>query len=546
MIYTYGCSFTKWRWPTWSDWLENYTNKKVTNFAWPGNSNQTILYQILSTNITEHDTVYIMLSANNRTGQWYDPEFIENQKLQDQLPAVVLPIANTPNFGYYRHTTNWTPSLTEMYISNWHTIYQIQTVLDRTGCNYKMMFWQNPWHDVRPVLKPKWQLTWFDKGSNLSKKEITLAKNVLDIPSIKRLLTLIDWTKFNIKVDIDDPSSFTGLWNYQTERVDLLEYQHPVDRHPSPILHHDFLVDHILDIEPDLAIRNKALDQSKSSLLMIGEYPDFNSLLPPKNDYTRKLIKPTDVIDKKYLPKKHVLWTIGGSGGIAFAWMIQLCYTPDLIDVALQPLTGQKNIVQNHKSDLWTMFEVLPPDIGYLPNALWEESPNDTDKIKQRATNVVTEILSGSKNVYQLLRARLKYTCINHVWHKGWCTQTELDNMWNNDLLADDILVENLSNEIFDKDKIFFLSAPPEYLSAARSTKWSSKHAKITWTLADIVPDKELVYSISSVWNGTLYTELERITGKPLSTEAKNAIATYRDAWYNSQPDAVKEYINNE
>jgi len=48
------------------------------------------------------------------------------------------------------------------------------------------------------------------------------------------------------------------------------------------------------------------------------------------------------------------------------------------------------------------------------------------------------------------------------------------------------------------------------------------------------------------VWNGTLYTELERITGKPLSTEAKNAIATYRDAWYNSQPDAVKEYINNE
>mgnify|MGYP003624740951 FL=1 len=42
MIYTYGCSFTKWRWSTWSDWLEKYTEQTVTNFAWPGNFNQLI------------------------------------------------------------------------------------------------------------------------------------------------------------------------------------------------------------------------------------------------------------------------------------------------------------------------------------------------------------------------------------------------------------------------------------------------------------------------------------------------------------------------
>jgi len=252
-----------------------------------------------------------------------------------------------------------------------------------------------------------------------------------------------------------------------------------------------------------------------------------------------------EIKNKKYLPKKHVLWTIGGSGGFAFSWMIQLCYTPELIDVALQPLEGQKNTVQAGKSELWTMFEILPPDIGYLPNALWAEMPNDTDKIKERATNTIEEVLYGSTDVYQLLRSRVKYVCINFFWNKGWCSQTELDDMWNKNVLADDMLVKTLSDEIFAKDKILFLSAPPGFLASARGSKWSSKHVKIDWTLDDIVPDKKLVYSISSTWDGTLYTELEKITGTPLSIETKNVVAKYYDAWYNSQPDRVREYIDN-
>lgn len=292
MIYTYGCSFTKWRWHTWSDWLGEYTDEPVTNLAWPGNSNQTILYQILSTDISDYDTVYVMLTAPNRTGMWYDPEFIKKNQIHGKLPKsnVGLPIGNMPDFGYYRHTPEYDPSLTEMYISNWHAIYQIQTVLDRTGCNYKMMFWQNPWHDVRPILKPKWELTWFNKRNKLSKEEHKIAKTILNIPGIKKLLNLIDWSRFNIDVDIDNPNSFNGLWDYQLSKIDLLQYQHLGDRHPCPIVAHDYLTEKILNIDPNTSIRNHALDVSRKSLSLDDGNIAFDSLIPLNNDYTTPLL----------------------------------------------------------------------------------------------------------------------------------------------------------------------------------------------------------------------------------------------------------------
>jgi len=293
MIYTYGCSFTKWRWSTWSDWLEKYTRQPVTNFAWPGNFNQMMLYQILSTDITKDDTVYIMITHPNRTAHWYDEDFIEKHYIKGQIPesATGLPVANTQNFGFYRHVPDQDPSLTEMYINNWHIIYQIQKVLDSTGCDYKMMLHQNPWHDSRPILKPKWECTWFNKPNTLSKKDYKIAKSIMAIPAIKKLLSLIDWSKFNFEdFDVNDPNSFYGLQDYQLERMDLLEYQHSVDRHPAPIVAHDYLTKHILGIEPDLSIQASALDESRSSLEFVGEPLDFNSLIPPNNDYTTRLL----------------------------------------------------------------------------------------------------------------------------------------------------------------------------------------------------------------------------------------------------------------
>jgi len=250
MTYTFGCSFTKWFWPTWADWLQYHSNDAVVNLGWIGIANETIYWELLSRSkqITKEDTVYVMFTGNNRTCAWVDSEWINKNDCKGFYPRQdgKLECSNNKWQGLYRTPTE--PSLTEMIISNFNLILQIQVVLEKIGCNYTMMFWQNPWHDTRPITSPVWRATW-NNVSSLTSKSINNAKEITKITAVNNLLSSINWKKFvgltNFK--INNFNSYTGLWEYNLKNLKKnLDYIHISDSHPNTVIHYGFLTDVIL------------------------------------------------------------------------------------------------------------------------------------------------------------------------------------------------------------------------------------------------------------------------------------------------------------
>ena len=64
MIKTYGCSYTKYHWNTWADFLKISSNQ-LTNYGIPGASNEIICRNICKT-AKKNDTVIVMWSTFDR------------------------------------------------------------------------------------------------------------------------------------------------------------------------------------------------------------------------------------------------------------------------------------------------------------------------------------------------------------------------------------------------------------------------------------------------------------------------------------------------
>ena len=85
-LFTFGCSFTRYHWPTWADLL-SYNYDEYYNYGQPGAGNQFIFEQIVEANVTHQfcpdDTVIVMWSTYQRhdifkDGAWITPGNIFN------------------------------------------------------------------------------------------------------------------------------------------------------------------------------------------------------------------------------------------------------------------------------------------------------------------------------------------------------------------------------------------------------------------------------------------------------------------------------------
>jgi hypothetical protein len=265
MIYTLGCSFTKWYWPTWADWLSLYKKEPVKNLAYPGFTNDLIYYQIIDLlpTLTSCDEIFIMWTGSNRICQWYDRDWIDQTCSQDFFPASNGKLWFTPDTHYwqgmYKTHPEFQPSLTHMMIHNIDTWYKTQLALESINFkNYKMMFWQNPWADVRETWKPEYKTTWNDK-TFLSKDEVSFANQIMSIQPVKHLLNQIHWDRFVEPPSvIQDPNKWNSLWDFVLNNKTLILSGHDSDPHPSPLSHHNWLTEKVLKVDPiytDLAIK---------------------------------------------------------------------------------------------------------------------------------------------------------------------------------------------------------------------------------------------------------------------------------------------------
>jgi hypothetical protein len=250
MIYTFGDSFTKFHWPTWSDWLSKYTNEPVTNLAYIGYHNQLNYNLILERagEITANDTVYVMWNGGSQPGSWYDQEWVDNNDRRGFFPTPSgdLHFSTKPWQGMWSTHPECMPSFTEMMINDFDVFLKTQMLLDRIGCKHFMMFGKNPWLDVRAKYKPTYERNWHTKHF-ISKEELARANDIISLSPMRSMIDLINWDcVINAPKDPTDPGSYHGLWEYMLSDKSAFILNHNNDHHPNTLIHHNWVVEHMV------------------------------------------------------------------------------------------------------------------------------------------------------------------------------------------------------------------------------------------------------------------------------------------------------------
>ena len=295
MIYTFGCSMTKWYWPTWADWLAVYS-QPVVNLANKGYGNQNIFWNLISrvNTFTPNDHIIIMWCENHRISQWYDREWIDSNDVMGFFPSTNGKFwftGDEPYLGMYRTHPDFYSSFSNMIVDKLQTIWHTQLILDRIGCKYTMLESKNLWADGRPIFKPTFKSRFFDSNA-LSAEEVTHAKNLIQLEPIKQLLAQINWDKFVGGRNYQDPENFKGIWEYFINNKEYVIYKHDTDNHPNSLAHHDFALDVVLG-QNHKAGKHRKLAESIAQETMQYPIPEFTP-----NDY---IISPeTKLLDDKY------------------------------------------------------------------------------------------------------------------------------------------------------------------------------------------------------------------------------------------------------
>jgi hypothetical protein len=281
MIYTLGCSHTKFYWPTWADWLQVYEQQPVTNWAYMGYGHSNFYWTLLDNldSLTADDQVVVMWSQNHRITQWYDQSWVEEKDIAGFFPDTDGKIWYTqdrPYTGMFRVHPDFMPSLSHMIVDLFQTILHTQMLLNTIGCKYQMLFNQNPWLDCRPTFQPAFKLN-FAHRLEINHSEREHALQLLELKPVQNLLNLIDWTRFpDAPSNVFDPASYQGIYEYGKQKKYLI-YAHDTDPHTTCLAHHDYVVEKILKCKSQH--KDTAKEISKTAMTMfIPEFTDQDRL----------------------------------------------------------------------------------------------------------------------------------------------------------------------------------------------------------------------------------------------------------------------------
>jgi len=278
MIYTFGCSMTKYFWPMWPEWLQVYQDQPVRNLAYKGYGSQNIYWNIvdLIDTFTENDHLMIMWPNNHRITLWYDREWIDKNDVLGFFPDTDGKLwftEDVPYTGLYRTHPDFMTSMNNMIIDNFNTIYQTQLLLESKNIKYTMLFTQNPWIDARPEYRGTNYRATHDRHTYITDEEIDRANKILKLKPIKKLISLINWKHILPKVnDPFDPTDIQGIWEYFVSNKEYVVLTHDYDQHCPPLAFHDFALEIILKQDPTTG-KYRNLARQMSEELQSAEIP---------------------------------------------------------------------------------------------------------------------------------------------------------------------------------------------------------------------------------------------------------------------------------
>lgn len=130
-LFTFGCSYTNYQWPTWADFIGS-TYKHYENWGQPGSGNNMIASKLYEchyvNNINKDDTVLIMLSSCDRF------DYIDNDS--KWCTGGNIYGKNHTLQGYFTKVA-WNQE--NALYSTWYNVNTMITLLESIGCKYKIM-----------------------------------------------------------------------------------------------------------------------------------------------------------------------------------------------------------------------------------------------------------------------------------------------------------------------------------------------------------------------------------------------------------------------
>jgi hypothetical protein len=208
-LFTFGCSYTNYLWPTWADFIGTQY-EHYENWGQPGAGNYYIATRLLEchqvNNITKDDVVLVMLSSFTRYDFiTRDSAFITSGNIYSQtyIKDGFLEKYWSEEFGF--HMT-------------WFCVNSIINLLDKIGCKYKIM-----------------------TGFTLKKKELDYYMfDQKDRPRVKNGLEYFDDVLPNVNLkEFSEELKDAGESYY--------EFKLGVDNHPTINMHHEWVKNYLPD-----------------------------------------------------------------------------------------------------------------------------------------------------------------------------------------------------------------------------------------------------------------------------------------------------------
>lgn len=166
-LFTFGCSFTQYKWPTWADIL-GLNFDEFYNFGQPGSGIFYMLYHFVHGNeyykFNENDTLIFMLSDEARYDIINDDEWL-NKGL----------IYNSENVYGKKFIEKFTP--THAVESSYVYISLLKEKLDKIGCKYEIVYAFEPFFENSVDLFGDDVINIWNKKYNLTNKNIDSLSN---------------------------------------------------------------------------------------------------------------------------------------------------------------------------------------------------------------------------------------------------------------------------------------------------------------------------------------------------------------------------------
>jgi hypothetical protein len=178
-LFTFGCSFTSYDWPTWADIIikdKQQDYSKCENWGKSGASNYYIFNAVIECNIvnqlTKDDTVIIMWTTLERDSYYYEKQWI-------------TPGAIQLNEHYSKDYIEKFTDHRGFMIKNYSMMYAIDQILEKIGCTYYFLSMVNLTESDTRFFKKN------NQDRDLIKSYDTLLKKIR--PSAHEIIFNSDW-----------------------------------------------------------------------------------------------------------------------------------------------------------------------------------------------------------------------------------------------------------------------------------------------------------------------------------------------------------------